>query len=641
MKKSLMKYSNLKRTVLPVALLVSLSLPAWSEETGLDTIVVTATRSDQSTVITPTNITTVTREQIEASGAKTVIEILRSQPGIQFQDQIGDQSHATVSMRGFGANAANNTLILVDGRKLNNPSQQSADLSAINPNDIERIEIIQGSAGVLFGDQAVGGVINIITRAPATAQTHVETSRGTDDLEIYSGSSSKRFDNGLAYRVSFENKHADNYRDHNEAGYSNVFGRGEYNADFGQVFVEKQEIDDNLQTPGALTQAEVNADRRQVSAAHINDFSDRNDSINRLGGKFHLNTEWDLLGEYTERDSANPSYFYGNNQQDTELKSFSPRVVGKFQTANGDADVTAGYDREKSIYKRNDAFVTSNGEQLIQDYYGQLVYPVAKQLSVSGGVRQSNIDQEEHVANKKNHDSATLTELGGSYKLDTSSRVYMRRAESIRYANGDDTATGYAATPFLKPQTGVSKELGYEINHSTFTGQVSYFDMDIKDEIALDPVTYLNINLPDSNRKGLIFKGTWDLSPAWSLGSSYTYTDAQLTSGSFNGNTVPFVPEHQASLSLTYQAQKHWLFYVDSIYTGRRYSVDDDANNFRQVPGYTLFNANASWHCQQLNASLHINNLTGKEYAGYISYPYDYQYPAPERTVELTVGYDF
>src|SRR5690606_7531391 len=130
---------------------------------------------------------------------------------------IGDGSRAVIGMRGFSTTASNNVLIMIDGRKLNNASQESAALSSFSTQDIERIEIIQGSAGVLYGDQAVAGVINIITKTPAQRKFYVETARGTDDLESYRGSASQQFDNGLAYRVSVEKKLADNYRDNNEA----------------------------------------------------------------------------------------------------------------------------------------------------------------------------------------------------------------------------------------------------------------------------------------------------------------------------------------------------------------------------------------------------------------------------------------
>ena len=133
--------------------------------TEIPAVVVSAARTQQSVLTTPASITVITREQIEASRARHIHEVLRSQGGVQIRDLYGDGSRATVDMRGFGETAGSNTLILVDGRRLNNPDIATPDLNSIALEDVERIEIVQGSAGVLFGDQAVGGVINADRRS--------------------------------------------------------------------------------------------------------------------------------------------------------------------------------------------------------------------------------------------------------------------------------------------------------------------------------------------------------------------------------------------------------------------------------------------------------------------------------------------
>ena len=136
-----------------------ISLPAFSEvaETQIPPVIVSAARTEQSTLTTPASITVITRKQIDDSGARHIVEVLRGQGGVQINDLYGDGSRASVDMRGFGDAAGSNTLVLVDGRRLNNPDIGSPDLNSIALEDVERIEIVQGSAGVLFGDQAVGG----------------------------------------------------------------------------------------------------------------------------------------------------------------------------------------------------------------------------------------------------------------------------------------------------------------------------------------------------------------------------------------------------------------------------------------------------------------------------------------------------
>uniref|UniRef100_UPI003563F37F TonB-dependent receptor plug domain-containing protein n=1 Tax=Neptunomonas sp. TaxID=1971898 RepID=UPI003563F37F len=129
-------------------------------------ITVSGTRSLLSEEMGGKSVNVITRQQISASGASNVFEALRSSGAVQItQNYTGNSNGGVVSMRGFGENTSQNVLILVNGRPLNNPTLEAPDLSIISLNNVERIEVLQGSAGVLYGQNAVGGVINIITRS--------------------------------------------------------------------------------------------------------------------------------------------------------------------------------------------------------------------------------------------------------------------------------------------------------------------------------------------------------------------------------------------------------------------------------------------------------------------------------------------
>ena len=196
-----------------------------SAATEIPAVVVSAARTEQSTLTTPASITVISREQIEASGASHINEVLRGQGGVQINDLYGDGSRATVDMRGFGDTAGSNTLILVDGRRLNNPDIAAPDLNSIALEDVERIEIVQGSAGVLFGDQAVGGVINVITRKPGALRHSLKLSAGSYNTLQLHAMTSQALDSGLNYLLSLDARESDKYRDHNEASYLNGFGK--------------------------------------------------------------------------------------------------------------------------------------------------------------------------------------------------------------------------------------------------------------------------------------------------------------------------------------------------------------------------------------------------------------------------------
>ena len=190
-----------------------------------------------------------------------IVDVLRGQGGVRVSDLFGDGSRASVGMRGFSVTASSNTLVLVDGRRLNNIDISSPDLNSIfSLKDVERIEIVQGSAGVLFGDQAVGGVINIITNGSRGQVGSVEVSAGSYDAvgirAVYGDNVTKN----IHYRVSAEHRESDNYRrENNKVEYTNLFAKTAYDYNEGNIFAEVQHIKEDLRTPGALLQSELDS----------------------------------------------------------------------------------------------------------------------------------------------------------------------------------------------------------------------------------------------------------------------------------------------------------------------------------------------------------------------------------------------
>ena len=131
--------------------------------TEMDTVVVTATRIAQHNYKIAGNVTVITKEEIEASNAQSVPDVLKEALGIHIFDK-NTAKTAVVDMRGFGDSATSNVLVLVNDRKINAVDISGADLIQVPIEAVERIEIVRGAGSVLYGDNAVGGVINIITK---------------------------------------------------------------------------------------------------------------------------------------------------------------------------------------------------------------------------------------------------------------------------------------------------------------------------------------------------------------------------------------------------------------------------------------------------------------------------------------------
>jgi len=623
---------------------LSLSPTAFATDEKIETVYVSATRSEGPQMPVATQITVIDSEQIRLSGATTITEVLRTQAGIQIQDADGSGGrNVTVSMRGFSATAVNNTLVLVDGRNLNNPTLAGPALNTIAIKDIERVEIIQGSAGVLYGDQAIGGVINVITYKSKAGELHgsVTAEAGTANLENYAANVNQGFENGLNYSFSAQKRNADNFRDNNQSEVTNILGNVGFNFDGGKVFVEQQRIDDELRLPGALSDADAAINPRKTNTP--NDYGNQDTDLTRVGGEVEFVSGWKLLGEYADRDETG-DYLYDAydfySAYSMRVKNIAPRVVGNIATANGNSVVTVGYDNTDADYSTKNGFTNIN--QQVDGVYGQIIYPVTSKTNVSAGVRHASVDDINHVNNKNHSDSLNSTELGINYQIDSAWRVFSRYADGFRFANADENGYTLPGVSFLEAQTSKSYEAGTAWVEKTASVKYSIYYMTIKNEIAYDSMAGVfgaNVNLPDSERQGFMFDGDVQLSEQFTLRGNYTYTDASLSAGSFDGNKVPFVAKDAANIGVVFNFVKNVSAAFDANYVGARYRVGDDANTASKVDAVTLFNFNVLWDINDIELGFRIKNITAEKYSDYQGL-YG-QYPQPGRTYNAHLSYRF
>ena len=629
------------------AAIISIIAPVtFAAPKKLETVYVSATRSETAQMPVATQIKVITEEDIRVSGAKLLSEVLRTQAGIQLTDSDGSGArNVTASMRGLSG--ANNVLVLVDGRKLNNPSLAAPALNTVSLKDVERIEIVQGSAGVLYGDQAVGGVINIITRRASAGETNgsVSATSGTENLEDYTASVRQGFANGLSYSVSAQKRNADNYRDNNQSAYENLLGNLRYDFEKGFLFVDGQQVKDKLNLPGSIGDAQVLLNPRHTNSP--NDYSNQDTDTWRLGGGVDLSAHWLLQTEYSDRNEEGTSfydnYWGGATPSPTEysvrVKSLAPRLLGEYNTANGAVVATLGYDFIDGDYESNNVWSPVNSSQQQQSYYAHLVYPLSSKLTANFGARRSAVEDENYLKMQIQKDDLTASEFGLSYQFTDDWRGFGRFAESFRFGNADENNLVLDDVVFLKPQTGDSVELGVEWQGTDAQVSYAFYQMSLNDEILYDSIRYANINLPDSERQGFTLDTDVRLSNELALRFNYTYTDAKVVEGIYEGNDVPFVAENTGGLTIMFTPVTPLTLSLESVYTGSRYKGDDENNAQAKLDQLTVFNLAAVYSYRQLEVSARLNNITNELYAGYHSVWG--QYPQPERNYQASITYRF
>ena len=623
----------------------------------LPDLMVSATRSTSLPGSLAASKILIDREQIELSGASNVAEILSSIARVQLRDLFGNGTSVTIGMRGFGDNASLNSLIMIDGRKLNNSLDiGAARLSGLNVDQIEAIEIISGSAGVLFGESAVGGVINIITRGPSD-HTTLQVSRGSYDNEQYSVSTTNQT-GAWDFSADVNKQLGNNYRDHsanNSISFGVEFG---YALDNGRIWLELNNSNEHQQLPGALFASEYAADRK--ASRNTTDFLDGLYRSSRAGINIALDDQWQLEVDVTQRDDdINGSQVVGGNPsptlQNRNQSSFNPRLIGRFSQSAGDFIVTAGFDYDEADYFLSSIFGTQEAQQTIQNLYLQLLIPVTTTVNLQTGVRHSRLQsdiKDSFTFPLGTSDDKNLTQFSFGLEWTASDNVnlFLRRDENFRFAKIEEHTNQFNFTSTYQPlnhQQGVSIEAGVQVDFDQTRVNFSLYELTVNDEIIYDSTTFSNINLDTTKRVGADLGVTSQLSRALSVNLQLSVIDAQFDSGPYSNKDIPFVAQQNISAGLTYQTAEYSSIHFEWLQTGKRYAASDFSNGFAKIDAQDQLNVAWRMEKNKFVIDARVNNLLAAELISFATVAYNPAtfgndvgfYAAPVRTLMVSVSY--
>ncbi len=595
----------------------------------------------------PAAKTVIYRQDIEDSGARDVAELLRQVTGVHVSDAIGDGSSANIDMRGFGSTAQSNVAVMINGRKIN-PATDTATLylNTIDLDTVERIEIIEGSAGTLYGNQAVGGLINVITTRPDSSVRRARAGAGSYDAWELLAGITERIGQHAGLSVQAHKRDSDNYRDHNNSRLERIDGRLEVDHHAGYSYVDVQLLRDYVQTPGALLASELAADRRQ--AVFPNDFLDTDSKVARVGTRQQLDTHWRLEAELALRDDQREfvQSFRGfpgsRSTQDRDSTELTPRLVGRYD----DNLITLGVDYLSTDYELVTQFGPQGNDQDIAAAYAQLTRPLWEQLSLTAGVRHARVDNDIDSGGipVDIDDSVTVGSLGLVYRPESAWRLFLRVDQNYRFAKVDEhTNVPFGQPVGLETQRGTSYETGAEYDADRLRIGVSAFQLRLRDEISYDASTYTNVNLPNSRRNGLTLSADTGLSDSLRIGAGYSYIDAEIRSGTHAGKRVPLVPEQQFNLYAEWRPQPNLLLRLDTEHVGEQFLGSDFDNASPPLDAYTVANLVSHYDLGDWRFSAKINNLFDERYSetGASSFAGDGFNPSPERNVWIGASYVF
>lgn len=626
------------------------------------TVLVTAKRFAEAGSALNANVTVITQDEIQHSPARSIPDLLKTVAGLDTRPLYGGMGiDAVVDIRGSGETAGSNTLILVDGQRLNPVDMGSIKWETIPLAAIKQIEIVRGSGSVLYGDRAAAGVINIITDKSDTLRSSVRVEGGS-----FGGTS---FDASLAggkegwYGNLFaHDARSDGYRVNSDAKQTSVGGRAARRAGTSEVFLDFSGYREQYGLPGALSLTQFQSDPRQSSTPNYR--LERDGYRLRPGGSFRVGNDLqvEIDGSYSNDllQARNADWFYRSASR-VKAGAISPRLkwahgwdgAASSETIVG-LDVYHGW-----AYGDNLDFVSGSqqnrqtGQQKSQGLYIQNVTQWKNGLDSIMAVRHQHFEQDmgDQGASLQGHRSDNLQawEIGLGYRIDESWRSFVKAAKNFRLPNTDEL---FAYDPLtyrvlfngaLRPQTGHLLEAGLSYRTSRLIQQFNLFQQDNRNEIGYIAANDRNANLDPTRRWGAEWEARWYLAKSWLLKGSLTATRARFTEGPYDGKDIPLVPRHKESLGVQWDGAQAGVHNLVLVGVGDRYFGGDFSNAWRKLDGYTTLDYQAQWSLKPFSLIFRAANLTDKKYSatGYSSaFNPGTFYPADPRSYSVSLKAD-
>ncbi|MYM22342.1 TonB-dependent siderophore receptor [Duganella sp. FT135W] len=601
--------------------------------------------------------TVVNQEDIAASGAANIGDVLRRIPGVQSTDNSGTAGSAislNIGVRGLTGRYSPRSTVLLDGIPLAVApyGQPQLSFAPVSLNNIESIDVVRGGGAVRYGPQNVGGIINFRSRAIPQGEG-VSGDATVRYNDFGQGGSNRQYSafvggtaaSGLGVALMYSGMEGSEWRQGSGERVNDFALKFRYPLDHhSEVYGKVSYYDVLSHTPGGLTVAQYNAnpyqntrptdfwsgDRKGVDVGYLNTIS--------------ATQEFEVKAYYNESFRQSSLINAAKTQvtwqpRNYQVTGIEPRYTQRFNGGGMTHDVTVGYRylRERgddnsyaqSVATGVNGATTSfiNSTDAHSAYIDDRIALGA--WRITPGVRYEHIASTREDATAKSSfetgNNKALPSLNVAYLLHRALTVFANYTTSFGAVQNTQLNSQTPSNP-LKPEVAKTAELGARWKDAALSAEITAFKLKFDNQIAqvpgITPATFQNIGA--TNHDGIETAVDYSFDEASALAglnvyANYTYTKAIQESGATAGLDVPFYSRNTDTIGARYRVGA-WTANLSTTHQSKQYS--DTANTVAEaanggvglIPGFRTWNAQLSWKQRAYEVAAGVNNLTDKRY---------------------------
>lgn len=575
------------------------TLPVYGND-KLEEVIVTSSRIEMPLRQVGTSVSVLTGDEITALGFNSMIDALRTMPSVGVSNNGGPGKVSTLRIRG---EEGYRTLVLMDGIDISDTSgpQFSPRMDQMLSSGIERVEVLRGPQGLMYGADA-GGVVNITSTTPGEGYNGVLSAEGgrygTTQLAANLGYGGETIDGNLSvtdYDTDGFNSRSDDIVPGDDDGYENTT----YHARLGWNVSEQLRL--------SLVGRDVDSESKYDDCYNAS-FLPTN-----LCHSTYQQQAWRVAANY---DSGSFTHELAYSDSETESENFSEGVfafggegqlekwtyLGSFR---GSDALRLIYGADLRTESRDDAGVNQERDQ--DGYYLEYQGDFSERFYVTAGARyDDNDDFGDH----------STWRVSGAYLIPVSGgEVKLRGAYGTGFRAPSLYEIGYNSGPWGNGvELDAEESEGYDLAVSWYgeSGlylEAVYYDQDVDQEIYFDLVTYAGYlqGQGESNSSGVELIADWPILETLSLTGNYTYNDTETS----EGDTRPRRPEHMANMGLAWHGLEGRL----SLGVNARIARDTQDIDGKALDDYEVLDINASFEVLQgLEIYGRVENALDEDY---------------------------